>query len=364
MSKEAEEAAKAALMPPRKRNAPKRQGKRNVVLAPEPRAVPLAAQAAMCFGGVLAGSGWLLLAASSPFVWMYPLHSDIVTPFFFAGETATTTGAVLGLRYVGRRQLATSPGHVSQGVPTLAVGFEYVVEGVLYEDMSFRQSFISTTISEAYAPGASVQVEYVKARPYVGRIRGMRYQEHSWMVGWVLALPLIGAILVASRLCAASGQIELLRAGAVTHGQLVEKRAGGADDGSVTAVVFEYCVPAPSLRPQEDIESAADHGACKASSAKSTKPKGKRDAYQPLVEPTVVHRLAHYDVNTSLVEDEEWEPVLYLPAQPSTSALVDSLPLTLSAEGEWHAQCSLWWSLLGPISTVAINMLCAWSYVP
>ena len=59
-----------------------------------------------------------------------------------------------------------------------------------------------------------------------------------------------------------------------------------------------------------------------------------------------VYRVAHYDTNTASVEDELWEPVLYLPSEPSVNALIDALPLALTPEGEWVASCGLWSTLL------------------
>ena len=208
-----------------------------------------------------------------------------------------------------------------------AVGFEYVIDGMRFEEVSFTQSW-----SAPFVPNAQVDVEYVLSRPHLARIAGMRFAEHSALVVWVLLLPLISLVLLVPRCRAAADQIRLLREGAVTHASLNEKRTGGAD-GGINAVFFEFTLP----------------------------PDGAllKTGFSPLK-----YQVAYYDTDTSSVEDEVWEPVLYLPDNPSVNVLVDSLPFTLSADGEWVAPCSLSWALLGPVLFVLINGFSAASYAP
>ena len=91
-----------------------------VRLTAAPRAVPFSARVHTAFGGTLATMGWLVLVGSSPFVWMYPLHSEVLTPVLFAGKVGTTSGRVIGMRRSGRRLAPTHAGHVSQGVPNFS----------------------------------------------------------------------------------------------------------------------------------------------------------------------------------------------------------------------------------------------------
>ena len=88
--------------------------------------------------------------------------------------------------------------------------------------MSFEQGGTSRL-----APGDTVAVEYMLHRPWVGRIVGMRFFEHTWGTAWIFILPMIALALAAPRLCAAPGQLRLLRDGQVAHASLTEKRGGG-----------------------------------------------------------------------------------------------------------------------------------------
>ena len=48
-------------------------------------------------------------------------------------------------------------------------------------------------------------------------------------------------------------------------------------------------------------------------------------------------QLEHIDLDTKDLEDEVWEPILYLPRAPSTAMLVDGLIVKPTADGQWEA---------------------------
>lgn len=61
--------------------------------------------------------------------------------------------------------------------------------------------------------------------------------------------------------------------------------------------------------------------------------------------------------STESVEDEVWEPILYLPSNPNVATLVDGLIVTPTPRGEWAPPDSWWNYLLPPLGVVAVNVL-------
>ena len=85
---------------------------------------------------------------------------------------------------------------------------------------------------------------------------------------------------------------------------------------------------------------------------------GQRGAgYRPFV-----YRVEHTNFSTKTVEDEIYEPIIYLPTAPAIAALVDGLEVHLTSEGQWVAPSHLWAYLLGPLAVLSANAACAWAY--
>ena len=350
----------------------KRDGRRAVPLTSAPRHVPFGAVVATYFGGTLSTVGWSMLIISSVVTWMIPAHSELVVPLIFSGELAWTQGTVIGEQRIdwaaqerGRRHLGShgvGAGYsiTNPSMPKTALGFQYTVDGVLYEQVSFLQAIRTSTPQT----GDVEHVQYVVRSPHIARIAGMQYYEHDWTVAWMLLFPLVALVLVTIKLAAAPSQIELLRDGLVTHGTLVQKRAD--HDGGFVALVFEFSPPPLEPAGPEKASPSGGGGslkakardkaaAAKASAASSSVP--SQVQYEPLT-----YRVEHIDVATGSVEDEEWEPILFLPRDPNIASMVDGLLVQLTPEGHWIAPKDWHYFLIGPVLFLAANYACARVY--
>lgn len=343
---------------PRRRIAPKREGKRAVPLSGSPRPVPLGAVVVSLFGGFLPITGYIIMACSSVAVWTYPMHSELLTPLYFSGRLATTTGTVLESEHLrsrrGRALFTRVPNMLE--VPVLRVRFSYIVDGVAYEEFSFTPMGREISMTQV--------VEYRIDAPQTARIQGMRYFYYSWSTIWVIIFLLIGLLLVLPRLCQAADQVELLRNGAITHGTLVEKR-GGNDDG-LCACVFEYHVAGAVVDGGEGGDSSVKLPGCGSHAGGGNRGRGgsmpfakhaSSSGYQP-----IAYRVEHIDMETASVEDELWEPILYLPNNPAVAAVLDGLIVRPTREGHWEPPSSWCWYLLAPLSFVMANLWCASNY--
>ena len=343
-------------MPRKKKVAPKREGKREVPLAAAPRPVPIGAHVVTSFGGWVAVLGHVLLAGSSIAVWEVVMNSELIAPIVFSGQLATTTGTVFSEQHFSRRQLFTNVGRGAAmspfTVPTVEVHFAFKVGGVDYEGFSF------TPIGKDIP--STVTVEYVVTQPAVARIQGFRFFFYDWTVVWILLFPLIALALIVVRCSYASEQIELLRTGAITYGSCVSKRSNnGLDGDGLVVLVYEYELPLPMTGSDAAVKLPAGGAtACKVTKGKASMGGGAQSrakpasstAYQPLT-----YRIEHIDFDTSSVEDEIWEPILYLPRDPSVATLLDGLIVKPTAEGYWASPANWWNYLLGPVIVVSIN---------
>ena len=299
--------------------------RREVRLVPAPRRVPPEAAVGAFFGGTFARVGYAILAFSSIFVVAFPLNSELVTPFVFAGPLAHTTGAVVGGSYtgasVGRRLLYTN------SRPVLGTRFQYEVGGNTYQQISYSTGFGTLT------DGASVDVEYTVGDPSVARIVGMRYKVFPSMVTFVLIFPLLGICLILPRIISAPKTLRLYRSGQITYGLLIDKRPSGVvvNGMPMMSLTFQFQLPG------------------------SEAPIGTYSpfAYTPC---PVSYEVVHTDIRTHAVEDEVWEPILYDPLAPQSNAmLVDGLEgVVIDQTGEVRATPGVWLNAAGPVGLLVI----------
>ena len=66
------------------------------------------------------------------------------------------------------------------------------------------------------------------------------------------------------------------------------------------------------------------------------------------------------------MEDELWEPILYLPRDPNVACLLDALDVVPSDEGRWEEvawepkrRSVFWFVLARPVSLLAVNLVSA-----
>ena len=91
-------------------------------------------------------------------------------------------------------------------------------------------------------------------------------------------------------------------------------------------------------------------------------------AYMPLEDESEgVYKAYLVELATKAVEDELWEPILYLPTDPNVACLLDALDVIPTDEEQWGEQAaweprrlSLFHFILArPLSVLAVNLVSA-----
>lgn len=92
-------------------------------------------------------------------------------------------------------------------------------------------------------------------------------------------------------------------------------------------------------------------------------------SYVPLEdgdEGSGVYKLHHIELATKSVEDELWEPILYLPRDPNVACLVDALDVVPAAESKWteaawqpRKRSLVLFVLARPLSVLVANLVFA-----
>lgn len=180
----------------------------SIALAPAPRDVPLSLRLRLLGGGVLTMIGWLVFGLGLVFASVFVSQAEPLFGDPFAGEVATIDGTVT-------RVDETNAKINNQRVA--AVHFDYSVGGRTLSGVAYT----SRSWPEA---GATVPVEYVRAKPTTSRIRGMRTAMFPGIVWLVAVIPAIGAVLVLVGALLGMRQVKLLRLGQLTRGRLIESR--------------------------------------------------------------------------------------------------------------------------------------------
>ena len=73
------------------------------------------------------------------------------------------------------------------------------------------------------------------------------------------------------------------------------------------------------------------------------------------------------ELATKSVEDELWEPILYLPRDPNVACLLDALDVVPTDEWRWEKEAAwepkrwsvFWFVLARPVSLLAVNLVSA-----
>lgn len=142
---------------------------------------------------------------------------------------------------------------------------------------------------QRYEEKQQAPVEYLKSNPSLARLEGGRWAEFSpWILLFVGIVPGVGLLLVAFSFPHNLRSVQLLRYGRVGYGRLVNKEATNlsVNEQTVYALTFKFTVESTGR------------------------------------EHTVVAK-TH---KTDSLEDEELEPLLYLPNAPDRAVMFDHLP--------------------------------------
>jgi len=255
-------------------------------LVPPPRHVPVGLRLLVFSGGVVGFIGWFFLGFGMIFVWVFgPRHLPLWA-WAWAGAPASAPGAVGETRPVNMTE---------NGSQVYEVTYSFVTpEGGEHQGVSY--------VSGRTLPaGAPVTVEYVRRRPVISQIQGMRRNLlPEWVILFVLVFPGIGLAFVAGTVAVGIKANRLLAHGQLARGTVTDKRPTGTriNNRMVYKLTFEF--------------EAGD---------------GRR--YQATAKSAEPERL----------EDERREPLLYDVMNPTYSVLLDSLPgsPTISPFGQLEA---------------------------
>jgi hypothetical protein len=191
----------------------------------------------------------------------------------FRGEKALVTGTITRAEETNASENETE---------IVYYQFQYVVNGETYGGESY-------TTGWRYDQEQNAQIEYLKSDPGLARLVDGRWSQFPvWVVFLIGIFPGIGALFIGGAMAKGFRALRLLRYGQVAHGRLINKEATNVsvNEQTVYALTFRF-------------------------TAEST---GR--------EHTVVARTHQ----THLLEDEEEEPLLYLPSHPEYAFLFDNLP--------------------------------------
>ena len=243
-------------------------------LAQPPRSVPLPVKIQASLGGFSTQFGCLFFGFGMIFVWAFGLLSLFNMAYFWFSGINTVPGTIADVRSTNASENDT---------PVYANQYVFRVE-------RFEQEFRgeSYTTGQRFAVGDKVTIEYVENRPEFSRIQNTRSTQISWWVACLVGIfPLAGLAFIISGTKNGITGNRLLKYGKVAEGRLVNKEATGTriNERTVYKLTFEF---------------AADDG----------------QRYQAVAK-------SHLPEN---LEDEDLEQILYDPANPHYSVLVDNLP--------------------------------------
>ncbi|PYQ28879.1 MAG: hypothetical protein DMF56_14500 [Acidobacteria bacterium] len=239
-----------------------------VMLATPPRRVPLSIMALNLFNP-FAQIAWGVFGFAMIFGWIFMGNAD------FSALTFHPHG-----QSHGRVTSVTATGASVNHQQVMANHYEYSVADT---------KFHGTSYSSGNSPnvGDEVTVEYDEKNPERSRIEGMRRAQFGPAVAFVAIFPFIGLVLVAFATRTGLRRNALLRHGLLTTGLLVgrERTNVTVNNRPVWRMIFQY-----------------------------TGRDGQR------------HEASANTTDTSRLEDEAQEPLLYDPDNPSRAYVLDEAP--------------------------------------
>lgn len=246
-------------------------------LAKPPRHVPFDVNVKARLGGFLQQFGWVFFTFGMLFVVLFVSHGNlaqaVAKELAFRGAHATVQGVVT-------RAEETNAEENEQDV--VLFFFEYEVEGQKF----FGECYFT---GWRYDEGDSVKVVYSPEDPGLAKIVDGRWSHFSIWVGLLVFLfPGIGLALVLSSLPNCNRSAKLLKYGRLSYGEMVSKEATNTQINEQTVFEFTFKFKAESTGREHLVKSRT-----------------------------------HV---TSNLEDEEFEPILYLANQPEQAVLFDNLP--------------------------------------
>lgn len=244
------------------------------------RHIPLLAAIRIIIGRAVTRIGWLVFSFLMIFGWTFGSNADLTFLHFF-GETTTTEGYVTDV-------IETNMEINEQSV------YANVYEYLDHESELYVRDAFST--GRSLSPKQTVTVEYPLNAPQYGRIAGYRSDEFSGWLVLIWGLPLIGLGMILWGIRQGYHDVSVLKVGIFAKAMLIDKTATSTEinDQTVYELTFEF--------------DAQDN-----------------KAYQKVIK---THK-------TEALEDDLHERLLYDPADPTKSTLVDDLAdSTIDADGK------------------------------
>jgi len=269
--------------------------------AAPPRSVPLSLRIVNFFNGA-AQIGWFVFGFGMLFFWPFVGQADLWSHVFdFAG------------RANGRVTRIESTGASVNEQPVEAYHYEYSVAGRTLTGTSYATG--------GGAPeGAEITVEYDEGTPERSRIEGMRRAVFGPGAILVVIFPLVGFVVLYFATRTGIRRNHLLRDGVFTTGKLIDREPTNmtVNKRRVWALTFEF-----------------------------TDRNGQR------------HEATARATDTSILEDEAREPLLYDPDDPSKAYVLDEAPARPRLEnGELVGRpLAAAAALIVPALFVALNVL-------
>jgi hypothetical protein len=243
--------------------------------AAPPRRVPLSLRIVNFFNG-LAQIGWVVFGFGFIFFWVFGLQADLSFATFHVDGRAN-----------GRVTRIESTGASENKQPVQKHHYEYSVAGRTLTGTSYATG-------GALAEGEQVTVEYDEGSPERSRIEGMRRAMFGPGAMVVVIFPLVGFVLLYFATRSGIRRNHLLREGILTTGVLVRREPTNmtVNNRRVWEMTFEFTDRSGQRRE---------------ATARAT--------------------------DTSKLEDDTREPLLYDPDEPSRAYVLDEAPSRPRLEG-------------------------------
>ena len=268
-----------------------------------PRRVPLSLRLVNLFNG-WSQIGWAVFGFGMIFFWAFGGNADF-SFLTFRNPEGRTTGRITRVEGTG-----ASENHQSIS----ANHYEYSVAGQPFHGTSY-------SLGSSASEGSEVTVEYDEDAPQRSRIEGMRRGQFGPFVLFVTIFPAIGLVFLIVGTRTGTKRNHLLREGILTTGKCIDRRPTNVriNRQPVWEVVFEF------------FDRNGQRRECSARA-----------------------------VDTTRLEDEAAEPLLYDPNDPSKAFVVDEAPARpqFDLNGDMHGQLGRAVALsIVPGIVIAINAL-------
>ena len=250
-----------------------------------PRRVPLSLSVVNLLNG-WAQIGWAIFGFGMLFFWSFAGNVDL-SFINFRNSSGRAVGKVTRVEET----------HASEGHQAIRANhYEYSVAGQPFEGKSY-------SLGSAPSPGEEVTVEYDEDHPQRSRIEGMRRGQFGAMVMIVTIFPAVGLVLLIPAMRIGRKRNRLLREGILTTGKCIDRRPTNVriNNQPLWEVVFEF------------FDRNGQRRECSARA-----------------------------VDTTRLEDEESEALLYDPNDPSQAYVIDEAPArpTFDLNGDMQGKLS------------------------